>query len=155
MERKTQSTLAAELMALARAVAECNWIRSLFGEMVYEDYTLEEDKRFREKLRMMLVIDCKPVYDHIHGVGVIVRDKRVAIDMLLVRRDLRSTNAILRWVDTRQMLSDALTKLNADPEFMHYVLKFGQYIVVKRNRLFEMEIPRKKQQTAQGKATLT
>lgn len=131
MERKTQSTLAAELMALARAVAECNWIRSLFGEMIYENYTLEKGKQYREKIRMMLVIDCKPVYDHIHGVGVVVKDKRVAIDMLLVRRDLRSTNAVLRWVDTRQMLSDALTKLNADPEFMQYVLKFGQYIVVK------------------------
>ena len=84
--------------------------RTLFGEMVYENYTLEKDKQYREKIRMMLVIDCKPVYDHIHGVGVVAKDKRVAIDMLLVRRDLRSPNAVLRWVDTRQMLSDALTK---------------------------------------------
>ena len=33
---------------------------------------------------MIIVVDNKPIFDHVHGEGVIVRDKRQAIDMLLI-----------------------------------------------------------------------
>ena len=37
LERRTQSTLGAELMAIARAVAEANWMRSLWAEACHEN----------------------------------------------------------------------------------------------------------------------
>jgi len=86
-----------------------NWLRSLFAEILHHDYVLENDKVIRERMAMMLVVDNKPIYDHAHGEGVVVKDKRLAIDMLLARRDLKAANTVLRWVDTRHMLSDALT----------------------------------------------
>ena len=49
LERHTQSTLAAELMSLARGVAECEWLRSLMAEALHADYTLEKDKKLRER----------------------------------------------------------------------------------------------------------
>ena len=44
MERKTQSTLGAELMSGVRAIAECDWLRSMFAEVRFPQYRLEEDK---------------------------------------------------------------------------------------------------------------
>lgn len=131
MERKTQSTLGAELMSAARGIAECNWLRSLFAEACCMDYCLEQDQSFRNMLEMVLVVDNKPIYDHIHGEGVIVKDKRMAIDMLLVRKDLHAAGSTVRWVDTRQMLSDALTKSSASPEFLLFVIRFGKYVLVR------------------------
>ena len=36
----------------------------------------------------------------------VIKDKGFAIEMLIVRRDLRSQNSELRWIDTSQMVSD-------------------------------------------------
>ena len=86
---------------------------------------------------MMIVVDNKPMYDHVQGEGVIVKDKRIAIDMLLLRRDLLATNATMRWIDTRQMLSDAMTKVNANVDFLLFVLRFGRFVVVRECQSLE------------------
>ncbi len=54
------------------------------------------------------------------------KKKRLAIEMLIVTRDLRNQNSELRWVDTRQMISDPLTKVKADCSFLRFVLKRKQ-----------------------------
>ena len=140
LERKTQSTLGAELMSAARTLAEGNWLRSVFAEALYPDYTLERDRVFRDRMDLVLVVDNKPLYDHTKGTGVVVKDKRVAIDMLLVRRDLYASNSEIRWVDTRQMLSDALTKCNACSDFMLFVLRFGKFILIREEESLEWRV---------------
>ena len=109
-------------------------MRSLFAEAVFPEYTLEEDAKYRERLRVVVTVDNKPIYDHTQGDGIVVKDKRLAIDMLLVRRDIRRNNMCLRWVDTRQMIVDALTTVSADQGFLRFVLKCGEYMVVAENR---------------------
>lgn len=137
LERRTQSTLGAELMSASRALAEANWIRSLFAEARNEKYDLQTDREFRSHLPLTLAVDNKPVYDHVHGDGIVVKDKRLAIDMLILRADLRGENADLRWVDTRQMIVDVLTKMNANPEFLFHVLKYNTYILVEEGKALE------------------
>ncbi len=109
----------------------------MFAEARNYNCRLSDDTQFRQQLEMMIVVDNKPIYDHVHGEGVVVKDKRIAIDMLLVRRDLRKTNSCLRWIDTRQILSDALTKINANADFLMFVMKFGKFVVVKENESLE------------------
>ncbi|CAE7181877.1 GIP, partial [Symbiodinium pilosum] len=60
------------------------------------------------------------------GDGMVVNDKRMAIDMLLVRRDIRENNMVLRWVDARQMVADPPKKVNVDPSFLRFVMKTGE-----------------------------
>ena len=107
---------------------------------------------------MIIAVDNKPVYDHVQGEGMIVKDKRIAIDMLLLRRDLLATNATIRWVDTRQMLSDALTKINVNIEFLLFVLKFNKFILVKENQSLEWraqeKLIREQTKTSSRKKTL-
>ena len=130
LERRTQSTLGAELMALSRGMAEVDWMRSLLAEALYSEYTLQSDKKLRETFHTGATVDNKPIYDHTMGEGIVVKDKRVAIDMLLVRRDIRNTNMQLRWVDTRQMIADSLTKTTADPSFLRFLSRYGEYVLV-------------------------
>ena len=54
----------------------------------------------------------------------------MAIDMLVVRADLRSQSIQIRWVDTRQMIVDSLTKVGASADFLFFVLRFGRYVCV-------------------------
>ena len=63
-------------------------MRSLLTEFLNPDYDLSKDKGFREEIRLICLIDSKPIYDHTEGDGVVVKNKREAIDMLLVRRDI-------------------------------------------------------------------
>lgn len=128
-ERHTQSTLGAELMGLARALSETEWLRSILAEALHENYTLEKDKTLREKVPVVAVIDNKPIYDHTCGDGIVIKDKRMAIDMLTVRRDIRQNNINIRWVDTKQMIVDALTKTNASADYLLFVLRDGKYSV--------------------------
>ena len=137
LERKTQSTLGAELMSVSRAIAEGDWLRSLFSEATQFDYCLSEDRVRRQRLPMVAITDNKPVYDHCVGDGVVIRDKRLAIDMLVVRADLRSQQITLRWVDGRQMLVDSLTKMTASPDFLLFVMKYGKYICVDEGQTLE------------------
>ncbi|OLQ09519.1 Copia protein [Symbiodinium microadriaticum] len=131
LERRTQSTLGAELMAIARAVAEANWMRSLWAEASNRDYTLQNDLKFRNRTPLMVATDNKPIYDHSQADGIVVKDKRVAIDMLLLKSDLSDSNVILRWLDTKQMVVDGMTKSNASIDYLLYVLKQGEFIVVR------------------------
>lgn len=77
-----------------------------------------------------MTIDNKPIYDHSIGDGVVVKDKRMAIDMLIVRRDIRKNHIVLKWVDRKHMLVDCLTKLDAPVAFLLHVLRNGVYDVV-------------------------
>ena len=50
----------------------------------------------------MVATDNKPVYDHSQGDGIVIKDKRVAIDMLLLKEDLNNSNVSLRgWTPSR------------------------------------------------------
>ncbi len=82
VDRKTPSTLGAELIAVSRAIAEGNWLRSMFGEALNFNYELHRDKEFRDGLKLNVLVDCKPIYDHVQGEQSIIKDKRLAIEML-------------------------------------------------------------------------
>lgn len=117
-------------MLVSRAIAEGDWIRSLIVGSRFEKYDLQNDSHWKEQIKMIVCVDNKPIYDYVHGKGIVVRDKRLAIDMLLVRKDIRKENTSLYWIDTRQMLSDCLTKLDVNCDFLRFVLRCGNFILV-------------------------
>ena len=74
------------------------------------------------------------MYDHIHADHGICQDKRLAIEILLLRRDVRKYNVILRWIDTAQMLVDCMTKTKVKPQLMRHVLATGKYAIMEGER---------------------
>ena len=54
-------------MSAARTLAEGNWLKSVFAEALYPDYTLERDRVFRDRMELVLVVENKPLYDRTKG----------------------------------------------------------------------------------------
>ena len=129
-DRQTHSTLGAELLALSRGIAEARWVRSMWCEAVNYQYDLRRDGDWSNKLPITAVIDCKPVYDHTQSATVAVKDKRMAIEMLLVKADMAKHQISLRWMATKQMIVDVLTKKGAPMNLFRKVLAEGRFILI-------------------------
>ena len=128
-DRQAHSTLGAELLALSRALAEARWLRSIWCEAVYAKYELQDDKSWSNKVQLTAVVDCKPVYDHTKSSTVSLKDKRMAIEMLLVKNDIKVHNITLKWIATKQMIVDVLTKLGAPMSLLLRVLREACFIL--------------------------
>lgn len=125
-ERQVASTLGAELMTMSRAIAESKWMRSMWCEAIYHGYDLKEDLSWTSRLPITLVVDSKPAFDHIRGQTMTIRDKRLAIEMLLMKRDVAREGVELRWLPTEHMLVDGLTKIGAPMELLRKALVEGR-----------------------------
>ena len=66
-----------------------------------------------------------------------VQDKRLMIELLLMRRDLKFNNVTLRCIDTKQMMVDCLTKVRVKPYLLRYVLYTGEYAIMEKKRMLE------------------
>ena len=73
---------------MSRAIAEAKWMRSMWTEITCQNYTLESDGLRSLGTPITLMIDSKPAYDHLHGQAMSIKDKRLAIEMLLVKQDV-------------------------------------------------------------------
>ena len=128
-DRQAHSTLGAELLALSRAIAEARWMRSLWCEAIHASYSLEEDVKWSRSIPLTAVVDCKPVFDHATSCTVSLKDKRMAIEMLLVKNDIKEHGIELKWVATKQMIVDSLTKIGAPVSLLLQVLKEACFIL--------------------------
>ena len=130
-DRRTPSTLGAELIALSRSLAEGRWMRSMWLEANYHDYTLGENTKWESQVAMCAIVDNKPLYDHAKSVNDNnIKDKRHAIEMLIVKEDLRIHNIQIRWVATFQMLGDILIKRGVSVDFLLKVLNWGMFTII-------------------------
>ena len=130
-DRQVASTLAAELVTLSRALAEVSWFRSLWCEAEFGNYQLQNDAVFSAKVPVVAAIDSEPVFDHVGSEVVSVKDKRVAIEMLLVKNDVRTKGMSLKWIPTYPMLGACLTKESAPRQFLLRVLAESRYKMTK------------------------
>ena len=130
-DRKTPSTLGAELFALSRSLAETRWMRSMWMEANYADYKISEDSMWDERIPICAIVDNKPLFDHTNSShNTNIKDKRHAIEMLIVKDDLRAHNIHLRWVATYQMIGDILTKRGVPVDLLFRVLDWGKFVVI-------------------------
>ena len=84
-ERQVASTLGAELLSLSPAIAETKWLRSFWTEAMCSGYTLESDRERAVRYAITMAIDSRPAYDHLNGQALSIKDKCLAIEMLLVK----------------------------------------------------------------------
>ena len=74
---------------MSRTIAEAKWMRSLWCEANFAGYDFQEDQVWTSRIPVTLAIDSKPAFDHIRGQTMTIKDKRLAIEMLLVKRDVK------------------------------------------------------------------
>ena len=142
-DRQTHSTLGAELLSLSRGLAEARWIRSMWCEAMSADYELRRDHQWSCRIPLTAVIDCKPVYDHAHSETVSIKDKRMAIEMLLLKEDIAKYNISLRWMATKQMIVDVLTKKGAPMNLFRKVVQQGKFVLIEDEAVEKISSKRK------------
>ena len=104
-------------------------MRSMLCEADHVNYELQSDQKWSCQIPLTAVIDCKPVYERVEGPMISVKDKRVAIEMLVVKEDIAKYNISLRWMATKQMIVDVLTKRGAPMALFRRVLQRAEFIL--------------------------
>ena len=92
-DRQVASTLGAELLSMSRAMAEAKWLRSMRMEANNRGYSLEENDKWSGQVPIT-------IFDHVQGQAMTIKAKRLAIEMLLVKKDVNKDNVSVRWVPT-------------------------------------------------------
>ena len=95
-DRQVASTLGAELLTLSRTIAETKWVRSLWTEAMYGNYKMEEDQIWTSRIPITISVDSRPVFDHLNGQLMTINDKRLAIEMLLVKQNISRDGVSIR-----------------------------------------------------------
>ena len=113
LKRCTVNTLSAETQSMLQGVGQVHWHRAMLYELFYNLLTLNGWENEISELPFVAITDSKSLYDTVtkcRNSSSHVDDKRTAIDLSILKRDLVATQGQVRWVEGRNMLSDPLTK---------------------------------------------
>ena len=125
-------TLAAEGQALQSGIGSIHWHRLMFLEAFYGMMTTDHWREESRKLPFMAAVDSKSLYDATNkcaSTTAYISDKRTAIDIAVIKADLLETSGRVRWIDTRAMLADPLTKPHPS-NYLRFVMRSGQWSIV-------------------------
>ncbi|CAK0852939.1 unnamed protein product [Prorocentrum cordatum] len=127
IKRVVWSTLAAETMAALEAVENGDMLRQRLMELHHGlgYWTHMDDVK---AIKMVGVTDCKSLYDLLQKRGTVPSEKRLLIDIESLRNDIEFNSVVSKWVNTKQMLADCLSKQDVRAgDYMRYVLRTGEY----------------------------
>ena len=80
---------------------------------------------------MIHLTDCRSLYDLLHRRGTVPSERRLFIDIEALRNDIETNGVVSRWINTKQMLADCLTKDDVRAaDYLRYVLRHGTYQIV-------------------------
>ena len=137
LQRVVNSTIAAETASLSEALAELEWMRTLFEELICPDFRPRHWQRYgteRESYCVIKadtlggtsvsVVDARSLYDHLAKESAgLSRDKRVAREMAIVRQSLEDVNGCIKWVPGSVMVGDCLTKVDGMRDILRHLLR--------------------------------
>ena len=79
-----------------------DWMRTMWGQMTRGAFVLENYEQFLTARPSVHVTDCKNLYDAIHkGAAPASTDKRLAIELAIVKAKAVSGETDLRWISAR------------------------------------------------------
>ena len=136
-DRAVSSTLAAELYTVSKGVAEAIWTKQFFLEVLNSEYNLDNIEQLAKQVDVIAVTDNKPLFDHVRNDVGMIQDKRQAIEVLLLRRDIKQHQVHIRWIDTKQMLVDCMTKLSVRPTLIRHVLNTSSYAIMEEQEMLD------------------
>lgn len=176
LPRVVSSTLGAESQVFSMASAIGEWMALMVSEARNGSFDLRQslkpstnassDEEESSQSRVPVfgaikqstgITDCKSLYDHLNSVSSAAKcdDKRVAIDIAIIRQCMARTGLSVRWCPTQLQLADALTKDQQDPaDLLRAALQIGEYqlnpeasiLEIKKSQRSERLVRRNKQQ---------
>ena len=140
LKRKVRSTLAAETMAANECLESADILRAHLVE-VTDKHPIDR-RQWRDlvkRIPVTLVIDSKSLYDFLHKQGSTPAEKRLRLDLEMIRDQMREDSLTIRWVASQQQLADVLTKGGAEAFlYLKLVLETGEFAIMFDERMNEM-----------------
>ena len=144
LPRVVASTLAGEAQCFSLASAVAEWMSLLLCEAKNGRFDLRTKEQVKymssrsvypcrdelEQVEITGITDCKSLYDHLTSSSSVSKceDKRVSIDLTILRQCMECNKLKIRWCPSQLMLADALTKDQWDPnELLRTALLIGEY----------------------------
>lgn len=145
LPRVVASTLAGEAQCFSMASAVAEWMSLLVSEAKHGRFdlrtraqvnalglgtTADECRDELPRSKIIGITDCKSLYDSVTSVSSVSKceDKRVAIDLAILKQCAQSSGLEVRWCPSELMLADALTKDQYDPSvLLRAALQLGTY----------------------------
>ncbi|CAE7403523.1 unnamed protein product, partial [Symbiodinium necroappetens] len=127
LRRKVFSTFGGETQAMLQGISQADWLQIMVRDAVQHDVELKQwrnwlsphmiimkgDLHVPERQPQCSVTDAKSLYDCImkeHPQGK--QDRRSALELAIIVRDLQETRSMVRWVPHQKMVVDVLTKVD-------------------------------------------
>lgn len=113
LKRKTVNTLSAECQSMINAVGNVHWFRFLLLEIMGHNLTQEAWENQLMSIPYVAVTDSKSLFDCLNKLVCTytqTTDKRTAIDIAILKDDMKKSGGHVRWVEGSNMLCDSLTK---------------------------------------------
>ena len=113
IKRCTVNTLSAECQAMIHGMGSLHWLRLLLREAGGAHISLDNWETEIAKIPCIAVTDSKSLYDTITkmcNTAAHIDDKRTAIDVTILKRDFKTTQGQIRWIEGTRMIADCLTK---------------------------------------------
>ena len=153
-KRKVSSTLAAEAQSMSEALAECEWLRGFYEELVNPEFDIVQwsaKTRHRGLLcaarsadpdrsleQLLCICDAKSLYDHLRNeTSGTTSDRRTAIEIQIIRSSLDAQGGQVRWVDHSGMYADAMTKRGGNIPLLQTLMKTGRIAITKESTALE------------------
>ena len=140
LKRVVGSTFAGETQVLADGLGHAEWLACHLVEMIDGVINLGKRHEVLHRFSIQAVVDCKSVYDHLQTFSSpnSVGDKRVAIDLVIIRESIRRIGGRVRWAPTWLQLADALTKENPEAmDLLRAAMRSGRYQLSKESSMME------------------
>ena len=83
-------------------------------------------------------VDAKSLWDTCNTYGA-NKNRRCLMEMILIKQDLRQHGHSLRWIDTRWMLADCLTKTGLSGDNLRQAIADGRYRVQVEQEALEVK----------------
>ena len=125
LKRCTVNTLAAEAQAMVQAVGASYWMRFLLAEIKGLKMSLQNWQKQISRTPYLTATDSRSLFDNLTrstNVAAHIEDKRTAIDLAILKNDMRTTRGQTRWVPGSITISDSLTK-KGPSSFLRGVLR--------------------------------
>ena len=146
LPRIARSSLAAEAQAAACASDATEFACRYFEHLKSPGVPLRDLLQRKSSLEPVLITDAKALFDSYHRESIVssVTDRRISLEIRVVKEQMMSLGGTLRWVSSERQLADGLTKdstrqLLAD-RLRHAKVKFlydPDYVAAKRKPLSE------------------
>ena len=147
--RVLKSTLAAEAAACVVAYDRAMFAHAVLEAMLAPEKSYTGDWRVHSAIPVILVTDCKSLYDTLTTTGSIPSERSTMLDLLSIRESIESLNVQIRWVNTNRQLADCLTKVMPLPSTMLRFMRTSMYSLTQSSA----ELPRAAQKARTATTT--